>query len=58
MVKDAKERGGLLKRIFGGSKQDCCAITIEELPPEEDQPASGCCDAAEATPTGDHDESP
>lgn len=56
MARDAPERPGLLKRIFGGGKQDCCAITIEELPPEVEAPSSGCCGPTAATPSdGDRD---
>ena len=43
------KRGGFIKRLFGGKKEGCCGVQIEEIKDrsqeeknEHDNP-SGCC---------------
>ena len=47
MTEEKKE--GLFKRLFGGKKENCCGIKIEEVKGEDAKadtetiPSSGCC---------------
>ena len=42
MTEEKKE--GLFKRLFGGKKENCCGIKIEEVKEDlETIPSSGCC---------------
>jgi len=47
MTEEKKE--GLFKRLFGGKKEGCCGIEIEEVPEESTNKesdattSSGCC---------------
>ena len=49
MTEEKKE--GLFKRLFGGKKENCCSITIEEVKEGdikenlETIPSSGCCES-------------
>jgi len=43
------KKDGLFKRLFGGKKNGCCGVTIEEVKEGESNektestPSSGCC---------------
>jgi hypothetical protein len=43
------KKGGFIKRLFGGKKEGCCGVQIEEIKDEPDKEKkepdnpSGCC---------------
>ena len=45
------KKGGFMKRLFGGKKEGCCGVQIEEIKDEireeknEHDNSSGCCSA-------------
>ena len=45
------KKGGFIKRLFGGKKEGCCGVQIEEIKDEPDKEKSepdnpsGCCSA-------------
>ena len=47
--KMTEKKEGLFKRLFGGKKENCCGIKIEEVKGEDAKadtetiPSSGCC---------------
>jgi len=50
-----EKKDGFFKRLFGGKKEGCCGVTIEEVPEESAEKESdatqpsGCCSTDKET---------